>query len=51
MSEHDEQVALFEWAAMNRSRIPELKLMFAIPNGGHRHKAVAGKMKADYLII
>lgn len=47
MSEHDEQAALFDWAAMNKNRLPELELMFAIPNGGQRHKAVATKMKAE----
>ena len=43
--EHNEQVALFEWAAYDKR--PELKMLFAVPNGGHRHKAVAGKLKAE----
>lgn len=43
MSEHDEQRAFFEWAALQ----PGLELMHAIPNGGARHKAVAGKLKAE----
>ena len=47
MSEHDEQVALFEWAAYAQNQHPALRLMFAIPNGGHRHKAVAAKLKAE----
>lgn len=47
MSEHQEQCALFHWATLNSSRLPELASMFAIPNGGHRHKAVASKMKAE----
>ncbi len=47
MSEHDEQVALFQWAKMREEQIPELKLLHAIPNGGHRHKAVAAKMQAE----
>jgi hypothetical protein len=41
--EHQEQAALFKWAAL----VPELSLMFAIPNGGQRHKAVAAKLKAE----
>lgn len=45
--EHDEQVLLFQWAERNEEQIPELKSLFAIPNGGHRHKAVAVKMKAE----
>ncbi len=47
--EHDEQVLLFHWAVLNEERIPELKNMFSIPNGGQRHKAVAAKMKAEGL--
>lgn len=45
--EHDEQAALFQWAALQENVYPELALMFAVPNGGHRHKAVAAKMKAE----
>jgi hypothetical protein len=47
MSEHSEQVALFEWAAWCEGKAPELGLLFAIPNGGVRHPAVAAKMKAE----
>jgi hypothetical protein len=32
---------------MASKKYPELQLMLAIPNGGHRHKAVAAKMKAE----
>jgi len=45
--EHNEQVALFQWAAYSESSIPQLRYLFAIPNGGHRHKAVAARMKAE----
>jgi len=45
--EHFEQVALFDWAAYHLKRLPELALLFAIPNGGKRSKAVAGKLKAE----
>jgi len=47
MSEHDEQVALFKWARVGINTYPELLNMFAIPNGGKRDKAVAGKLKAE----
>jgi len=47
MSEHDEQKKIFQWARMSEGRWPELALLFAIPNGGHRHKAVAAKLKAE----
>ena len=46
-SEHDQQVALFVWANANLDRYPVLRWMFAVPNGGHRHPAVAGKLKAE----
>ena len=45
--EHLEQATLFQWASLNEERIPALKNLFAIPNGGHRHKAVAAKMRAE----
>ena len=47
MSEHEEQVAVFEWADLSTGQYPELKTLYAIPNGGKRHKAVAGKLKAE----
>ncbi len=47
MSEHEEQKALFRWAEVAQYRHPELALLYAIPNGGHRHKAVAAKLKAE----
>jgi hypothetical protein len=46
-TEHDEQKALFTWAFNQRRKYPELSLMFAIPNGGHRHKATAAKLHAE----
>lgn len=46
-SEHEEQVALFRWAALASGAHPELRLLYAIPNGGHRHKAVAAKLYAE----
>ena len=45
--EHTEQCALFRWAGYQSKRLPELALMFAIPNGGHRHPATAAKLKAE----
>lgn len=45
--EHQEQVALFQWARYAESQWPELALLHAIPNGGHRHKAVAARMRAE----
>lgn len=47
-TEHESQVAFFDWwpSYAATRRIPEV-LCFAVPNGGHRHKAVAGKLKAE----
>lgn len=43
-SEHSHQVALFAFAA--QSGIPELRLMFAIPNGEQRSAMTGAKLKA-----
>ena len=42
-AEHAEQKALIKWCKMH----PVAKRIFAIPNGGARHIAVAAKMKAE----
>jgi len=47
MSEHHEQVALFSWAEYNFNKYPELRKMFAIPNGGKRHKKTAADLKKE----
>jgi len=36
MSEHQEQARLVSWAVENERWLPELKMLFAIPNGGKR---------------
>jgi hypothetical protein len=43
------QTALFCWAALpdQRSKFPELEMMFHIPNGGSRNKIEAGHLKAE----
>lgn len=46
-TEDAHQVALFEWAAMNEKRYPDLRKLYAIPNGGERNKIVAAKLKAQ----
>lgn len=46
-SEHVEQVNLFEWARLAQAAHPALRLLYAIPNGGMRNKAVAGKLRAE----
>lgn len=47
-SEHEHQVALFQWRdKLGIREFPELRWMFAIPNGGLRHFEVAQKLKAE----
>ena len=46
-SEHIEQVTLMHMLGIVAAEWPEVRLMFAIPNGGARHPAVAGKLKAE----
>lgn len=46
-SEDSEQIALFGWSAENVETYPDLKFMFAIPNGMFTpYKHIAGKMRA-----
>lgn len=47
MTEHEEQVALMRLVELHKGRWPELGLLFAVPNGGDRHPAVASKLKAE----
>ena len=46
-SEHVEQATLMVWANLLGRSVPVLALLFAIPNGGARHPAVAGKLRAE----
>lgn len=45
--ESEEQAWLFEWAAYQVGKYPELELMHHVPNGGSRNKAEAAKLKAQ----
>ena len=59
MSEHDEQVILFQWAALQTNICPALDLMFAVPNGaklpwrkneqGRRYSPEAKRLKDEGL--
>lgn len=46
-TEHEEQVALFAWAAAQEGAFPELALLFAIPNGGYRPMTTAAALSAE----
>lgn len=45
--EHFEQVALFGWVRDNIHKYPALEMLFAVPNGGHRHINVARQLQAE----
>ena len=47
--EHYEQSALFQWAALETRRIPELALLYAVPNGARTRISVAVKLKKEGL--
>lgn len=47
MTEHDLQVSIMAEVNLRANLDPTWGLLFAIPNGGHRSKAVAGKLKAE----
>ena len=44
-TEAQEQEALFAWAEIRAKRIPELALLYHIPNGGSRHPLEAVHLK------
>ena len=46
-TEHAHQVSLFMWAASQLPTYPELKWMYAVPNGGDRNPIVAVRLKAE----
>lgn len=45
--EHDEQAALFKWAAYQSCYYPMLRLMYAIPNAARRSMRQGAWMKAE----
>ena len=48
-TEHDEQVAVFEWAELMAERYPALNLLYAVPNGARTSMSVAKRLKAEGL--
>jgi hypothetical protein len=47
LSEHNEQRLLFLWAEKHQGDRPELRLLYAIPNGGKRDIRTAAQLKAE----
>lgn len=46
-TEHAEQCHLVAWAGVMQHRHPELADLYAIPNGGHRHRLTAIKLQRE----
>src|SRR5258705_2513503 len=46
-TEHGAQAVIFCWAALNLQKYPELKWLFAVPNGGARDKRTGASLKAE----
>lgn len=47
--EHEEQAALVQWAVAATGKHPELKLLYAVPNGARTSMSVAKRLKAEGL--
>jgi hypothetical protein len=48
VTEHGEQCAVIEWVGLQSGKMADvLRFLFAIPNGGMRHPAIAKKLKAE----
>lgn len=45
-SEEIEQTHVIAWATQNQDRIPELHLLYHVPNGGARDKRTGARLKA-----
>ena len=46
-TEHAEAAMLIRACRLAEGTLPELALLYAIPNGGARHRVVAAKLKAE----
>ena len=46
-TESQEQIEMIQWCKRNMEKHKELRLIFAIPNGGKRHIAIASKLKLE----
>ena len=47
MTEEGHQSVRFQWASLAKGKYPELAWLYAVPNGGLRHRVVASKLKAE----
>jgi hypothetical protein len=48
-TEHQEQAAVVQWAALMASRYPALGMLFAVPNGANKSPVARGMFRAEGL--
>ena len=46
-SEHVEQIGIVKWVQLRRYTLPELDMLYAIPNGGRRDAITGAQLKAE----
>lgn len=46
-TESEEQQVVFEWAAVAGKFVPDLELLYHVPNGGQRNKVTAARLKTE----
>jgi len=49
MTESEQQIAFFNWCRVMSGSDARLGTIFAVPNGGYRSKATAGRMRSEGL--
>jgi|TARA_Y100000310_G_scaffold36169_1_gene34052 hypothetical protein len=47
MNESDHQIEVFRLAKLLEKTYPLLAMLYAVPNGGHRHPATGKRLKAE----
>lgn len=47
LTEHDIQATFFDWVRLKEKHDWRFSLIFAVPNGGHRHPVVARKLQRE----
>lgn len=47
LSEHQIQVQMIKWARFNQKKFPQLRLLYAIPNGAKRTPAQANYLRIE----
>ena len=46
-SEHQEQVTVIQWVRLHERKWPDLRMLYAVPNGGARNAITGAMLKAE----